>query len=132
MQSSSCAIGISEGARRLPTGRLSDLIARYDGYLQAGAPPGRHLGLPSPYMTMIVTLREPLHVAEHVDRRRPAASYESLIGGLHSTPVTIAHDGAQSGIQLCVSPLASRALFGMPAAELAGADMAAEDVIGRR
>jgi hypothetical protein len=82
-------------------------------------------------MTMILTLDEPLQVVCHLDRRRPASRYESLVGGLHSTPVVIGHDGAQSGIQVSVSPLASRALFGVPAGELAGVDLAAEDVLGR-
>ncbi|MBV9819460.1 MAG: AraC family transcriptional regulator [Solirubrobacterales bacterium] len=79
---------------------------------------------------MIVTLDEPLHVVCHLDRRRPPNQYDALIGGLHATPVVIAHDGAQSGIQLRVSPLASRALLGMPAGELADVDVAAEDVLG--
>jgi AraC-like DNA-binding protein len=45
--------------------------------------------------------------------------------------VIVAHDGAQSGIQLRVSPLASRALFGCPAGELASIDAPAEDVFGQ-
>jgi len=122
---------LSESARRSPTGPLRGLIARYDGYLQAGAPPARHLGLPSPYVTMIVTLGDRLRLVEHVDRSRPPVSYDSLIGGLHRTPVIVAHDGAQSGVHVRVSPLASRALFGVPAGELAGADLAADEVLGR-
>ena len=43
----------------------------------------------------------------------------------------IAHDGAQSGIQLQVSPLGARALFGLPAGELAGLDLPAADLLGR-
>ena len=122
---------VSESARRTPVHSLHGAIARYDGYRQRGVAPARHLGLPSPFMTLIVTLEEPLRLVEHVDRSRPPASYQSLVGGLHTTPVVIAHDGAQSGIQVRVSPLASRALFGMPAGELAGADHAAGEVLGR-
>jgi len=109
---------------------LRGLIAAYDGYRVRGAAPARHLGLPSPFMTVILTLDEPLDVVGHVDPRLPADRYDALVGGLHSTPVVIAHDGAQSGIQLRVSPLASRALFGMPAGELASVDVAAEQVLG--
>jgi AraC-like DNA-binding protein len=109
---------------------LRGLIAAYDGYRLRGGAPARHLGLPSPFMTVILTLDEPLEVVCHVDRRLPADRYDALVGGLHSTPVVIAHDGAQSGIQLRVSPLASRALFGMPAGELAGVDVPAEQVLG--
>jgi AraC-like DNA-binding protein len=122
---------VSESARSSPAPALRDLIARYDGYRQQGVAPARHLGLPSPFMTLIVTLQEPLQIVEHVDRGRPASSYRSLVGGLHTTPAVIAHDGSQSGIQLRVSPIASRALFGMPAGELAGTDLAADEVLGR-
>lgn len=122
---------VSESAHGTPEGALRGLVARYDGYRQRGVAPARHLGLPSPFMTLIVTLDEPLHLARHVDPRQPPASYDSLVGGLHATPVVVAHDGAQSGIQLSVSPLASRALLGMPAGALAGADFDAGDLLGR-
>jgi AraC-like DNA-binding protein len=109
---------------------LRGLVAAYDGYRLRGAAPELHLGLPSPFMTVIVTLDEPLQVVRHLDRRRPAGQYDALVGGLHASPVVIGHDGAQSGIQLRVSPLGSRALLGLPAGELAGVDVAAEDVLG--
>src|SRR5215831_1425021 len=99
---------VSESAHGSPARALRDLIASYDGYRQRGVAPARHLGLPSPFITLIFTLDEPLHLVEHVDRSRPPATYQSVIGGLHATSVVIAHDGAQSGIQLGVSPLASR------------------------
>jgi AraC-like DNA-binding protein len=122
---------INESVRSLPAAPLRGLIAAYDGYRQRGIGPAQHLGLPSPFMTLIVTLDEPLHIVRHLDRRRPSEHYEALIGGLHSSPVVIGHQGAQSGIQLRVSPLASRALLGVPAGELASVDLAAEDVLGR-
>src|SRR5262249_37267941 len=121
---------VSESARGSPARALQHAIASYDGYRQSGVQPALHLGLPSPFITLIVTLEEPLQLMQHVDRSRPPASYESVIGGLHATPVVLAHDGAQSGIQLSVSPLASRALFGIPAGELAGADLDAGEVLG--
>ncbi len=53
-----------------------------------------------------------------------------MVGGLHSSPALIAHDGAQSGIQLQLSPLAARPLAGLPAGELASMDVAAEEILG--
>jgi len=49
----------------------------------------------------------------------PPATFEALAGGLHDTAVAIRHDGSQHGIQLAVTASGCRALFGMPAAELA-------------
>jgi hypothetical protein len=64
------------GARGVPRGVLSGLIGADDGYLQHGMSPGRHLGLRSPFMTVIVSLYEPLDVARHIDPRRPPARYD--------------------------------------------------------
>jgi AraC-like DNA-binding protein len=121
---------IDESARGRPSLALGGLITEYSGFRQRGVEPALHRGLPSPFMTFIVTLYEPLRIVEQVDGR-PGAAYDVFVGGLHSRPALVGHDGAQSGIQLRVSPLASRALFGVPAGELAGADFAAEDVLGR-
>lgn len=82
-------------------------------------------------MTLIFTLDDQLNVAQHADLSQAAESYDSLLGGLHASPALIAHDGRQSGIQVAVSPLASRALFGVPAGELAWIDVHAADVFGR-
>jgi AraC-like DNA-binding protein len=81
-------------------------------------------------MTLIFTLYEPLHIVAHLDRRLPPSHYDSLLGGLHARPAVIEHGGAQSGIQLRLSPLGARALLGIPAGELAQHDFAAPDVLG--
>ncbi len=122
---------VSESVRYRPPAALRPYLAWCSGYRQAGLPAGRHRGLPSPYLTLIVTLDEPLTVAEHPNPVQPADRYDVLIGGLHTTPALIIHDGRQSGIQLGVTPLGARALLGLPAGELAGLDFNAADVVGR-
>lgn len=121
---------VNEARQALPAQPLRGLIAAYDGYRQKGLPPAIHRGLPSPFLTLIFTLDEPLHLVAHPDAQRPPTLYESLLGGLHHTPATIAHAGAQGGIQLCLSPLGARALLGVPAGELASQDFAAGEVLG--
>src|SRR5262249_13688828 len=64
------------------------------------------------------------------DPAQPGDVYVTLAGGLHTAPALITHEGAQSGIQLAVSPLASRALLGMPASELFSHDVDATEVCG--
>jgi hypothetical protein len=78
---------------------------------------------------MIVTLDEPLVIARHPDPRQPASAHDFLLGGLHTAPALVTHDGRQSGIQLALSPLGARVLLGMPAAELASIDVEAGDVL---
>jgi AraC-like DNA-binding protein len=113
-----------------PAPGLRALIDWYGGYRQAGMAPGRHRGMPSPYLTVIFTLDEPLDIAAHPDPRQPGGRYQTLAGGLHTSPALITHDGRQSGIQLGVRPLAARALLGLPAGELAHLDVEGADVLG--
>ena len=110
---------------------LRPLVSWYSGYREADAPPGRHRGLPSPWLTLIVTLDDPLMISEHPDPRQPASQHQVLIGGLHTTPALVTHDGRQSGIQLGLTPLGARVLLSVPAGELATLDLEGDEVLGR-
>ena len=121
---------INEHAAHVPAPALRGLVGSYIGFRQAGAEPARHRGLPSGSLTLIFTLDDPLVLAAHPDPRQPAGIYETIAGGLHTSPAIITHDGRQSGIQLGLSPLGARILLGRPAGELAEIDVAAADVLG--
>ncbi|MFB7471471.1 helix-turn-helix domain-containing protein [Kitasatospora sp. NPDC056184] len=121
---------VDEVIRVRPATALRPYVAWYAGYRQRGLPPALHRGLPSPYLTFILTLDEPLTMAGHPDPGQPPGRFATLLGGLHTAPALISHDGRQSGIQLAVHPLAARALFGLPAGELSGLDLPAEAVLG--
>jgi AraC-like DNA-binding protein len=120
-----------EHVRGRPAGRLRPYVSFYSGYRQDGLPAATHRGLPSPYLTLIFTLDDPLVVARHPDPRQAGGRYDALAGGLHLTPALITHQGRQSGVQLAVSPLGCRALFGRPAAELINQDVDAAELLGR-
>lgn len=122
---------VDEAVRVRPTGVMASYAAWYSGYRQDGLLPGRHRGLPSPYLTLILTLDDPLTVAVHPRVEQPAETYDTLVGGLHTAPALITHPGRQSGIQIALHPLAARPLFGLPAGELAGLDLPADTVLGR-
>jgi AraC-like DNA-binding protein len=121
---------IDEHSRRQPAGPLRPYVAWYVGYRQRGVAPAVHRGLPSPFLTLIITLDEPLSMLAHPDPGQPPGHFTTLLGGLHSTPALITHDGAQSGIQVALRPLGTRALLGLPAGELADIDVPAESVLG--
>jgi AraC-like DNA-binding protein len=114
---------VNEAVRVRPSEALRPFIAYYSGFRQAGVEPAEHRGLPSPYLTLIFTLDDPVTVAIHPDPRQPA-------GGLHSSPALITHDGRQSGVQLALSPLGARAILGVPAGELAVIDVDGSVVLG--
>ncbi|WP_250008954.1 helix-turn-helix transcriptional regulator [Actinoplanes sp. M2I2] len=121
---------VDEYVQVRPGAGLAPFVAVYSGYRQRGVAPMRHLGLPSPYLTMILTLDEPLVMAAHPDPRQRPGSYDALVGGLHLAPAVIIHDGRQSGVQVALRPLGCRALLGVPAAELAGLDVDAAALFG--
>jgi AraC-like DNA-binding protein len=109
---------------------LRPFVASAVGYLQEGLAPGLHRGLPSPFLTFVVTLDEPLEMVAHPDPRQPAGRYDGLIGGLHTRPALIEHPGRQAGIQLSLTPSGARALLGVPAGGLASVDAAVDEVLG--
>jgi len=124
------AAALSESVQAAPAPPLRALVAGYSGYRQEGVPPAVHRGLPSPYLTLIITLDDPLTVARHPDPAAGPGCYLTLAGGLHTSPALITHQGRQSGIQLALSPLGARALLGLPAGELASVDVDAAEVLG--
>jgi AraC-like DNA-binding protein len=121
---------IDEHARHNPPARLRPFVSGYAGYRQEGVAPARHRGLPSPELTFIVTLDDPLAIDAHPDPGQPADSYDTLLGGLHTSPALVSHQGRWSGVQLGLTPLGARMLLGLPAAGLANWDAEATDVIG--
>src|SRR4051794_31905098 len=121
---------VQDWAFRRPGPPLAPFVAGYQGYRMVGLPPARHVGLPSPFLTLILSLHEPLVVAAHPDPAQTGGSYTTLVGGLHTSPALITHDGAQSGVQVSLDPLAARALLGVPAGELAELDVDADAVLG--
>src|SRR5947209_7673023 len=58
---------VDEHHRGIPAEPLRPYVAAYTGYRQRGVPPARHRGLPSPYLTLIFTLDEPLTIVAHPD-----------------------------------------------------------------
>ncbi|SFT99397.1 Helix-turn-helix domain-containing protein [Geodermatophilus amargosae] len=120
----------SEFVVHRPHAALRGLVADAVGYRQEGLAPGTHRGLPSPTLTLVVTLGEPLDVTAHPDPAQAPGRYDALLGGLHTTPALIRHPGRQTGIQFSLSPLGARRLLGVPAGELAGLDVDLVDVLG--
>jgi AraC-like DNA-binding protein len=105
-----------------PTGAVVSAV----GYETVRAPPGDHRGLPSPFLTFIVTLDEPVVLAETAGER----GLEVVVAGLSTEVETVRMPERQTGLQAAVHPLAARRLFGMPAGELARMSVEGEDVLG--
>lgn len=119
-----------ESVAHRPHPALRRYVAAATGYAHEGLPPGEHLGLPSPWLTLVLTLDEPLVMAAHPDPAQSPGRYDALVGGLHVRPARIAHPGRQAGIQLALTPAGARALLGVPAGALASVDVALDELLG--
>ena len=108
---------------------LSRYVTLAVGYRLAGAPPGVHVGMPSGTLTLVVPFDEPLVLSGVGLSRR--TSFQGVLAGLATAPTLIHHAGSQHGLQLGLTPAGARALFGLPAAELAERSVELEDVVGR-
>jgi AraC-like DNA-binding protein len=108
----------SEWITRSPAARLRPYVSKYIGYRLLGHPPGLHRGLPSQNMTLIFSINRAIDVVAQTNRSHRPRSYRTVLGGLHDAPALIAHDGNQEGVAVQLSPIGSRRLIGLPAAEL--------------
>lgn len=110
---------VAEHVVHVPGPLMRPYVRRIVGYRLAGFTPAVHRGLPSRSVTFIVSLAAPLVIGALPDGQPGLHEFDMCVGGLHTTPVDVHHDGAQHGLHLEVTPAGARALFGMPAAELA-------------
>ena len=78
----------------------------------------------------MLSLGPPVDVTVMPDPAQAPASFDALVGGLHASPVTIAYERSQRGIQLDLTPFGARALFGVPAGALGSAVVALDELLG--
>jgi len=111
---------------------LPGVLASTVGYAVAEPAERLHRGVPSPWLTFILSLDEPIAWSQEANALgTPAERREAvLVSGLHPNATYIRMPRVQAGIQMAVHPLAARRLFGASAAELAGPDAAGVDVLG--
>lgn len=114
----------------LPAPPLRGYVEAYLGYRAVGFAPGLQRRLPSRHMTFAVGIGAPVQVREPTDATGRSLRYRCVIGGLQATAATIAHGGYQEGVAICLSPLGSRAVLGMPAAALWDQSLEAVELLG--
>lgn len=116
---------------RAPDPRLRPAVDRYVGYRMTGFAPGLHRGLPSRYMTFIVSIGPPINVVAQTNPVQAPAVYRTAVGGLQASPAMVAHDGNQQGVAVELTPPGSRTLFGAPSSALWDRTLELADIAGR-
>lgn len=109
------------------------VVASAVGYATADIEQSIHRGLPSPYLTFIVTLDQPVVGAftRAAALGPDAISTTVTAAGLHTEPAYIRQPPVQTGIQLALYPPAARVVLGVPAGELSGLMVDAGAVVGK-
>jgi AraC-like DNA-binding protein len=122
---------VAESTVYRPPALLRPYVESYVGYRYAGFPAGEHMGLPSRHLTFVISFDAPLELSRLPDGSARPTTFDALLGGLHTSPAVIRHDGSQHGIQLQITPAGARGLFGLPAGDVARLVVPLDAVWGR-
>ncbi|MEU0311261.1 MULTISPECIES: AraC family transcriptional regulator [Streptomyces] len=113
-----------------PAPALRRYVRSYAGFDLRGFPAGVHCGPPGRVLTAVISLSDPLGIGAGVDDGSPVTRFGSVAGGLMCRSVAIHHDGRQHGVQVSLTPLGARAVYGMPAAALAHRLVPLDELLG--
>ncbi|MDQ2628078.1 AraC family transcriptional regulator [Mycolicibacter senuensis] len=100
------------------------------GYRALDVPDAVHRGMPSATLTFIVSLDDGVQAADTAEALPAAPPNPILLGGLHVQASHVRQRRGQAGVQVALHPLAARAVFGIPAAELSVTDFDAIPILG--
>ncbi|QIK73594.1 helix-turn-helix transcriptional regulator [Propioniciclava coleopterorum] len=106
--------------------RLRGLVESCVAFDVATDPDATHHGLPSPAATVIAAFGDPLDCGWPDGGQR--GRWRLLVAGLHRGPALVHTHGRVRGVQVALTPLGVRALFGVPIGALAGVIVEAEDL----
>lgn len=120
----------SQWLTRQPHPALARMIDRYVGYRLSGFQAGLHRGLPSRFMTFIVSIGPEIDVRAQTDPTQSPHRYRCVLAGLQATPALIAHGGYQEGVAVELSPTGCRALLGVPARACWNTSLELAEIIG--
>lgn len=101
------------------------------GYRTLDIPEVVHRGMPSSMLTFIVSLDDGVEAGDTASALAVARPNPLLLSGLHVRASHVRLRRGQTGAQLAVHPLAARALFGVPTAELPLAEYDATALLDR-
>ncbi|MGW9299243.1 helix-turn-helix domain-containing protein [Streptomyces cyaneofuscatus] len=113
-----------------PAPALRRYVRSYVGFDLRGFPAGVHCGPPGRVLTAVISLSGPLGIGTGADDGSPVTRFDGVAGGLMSRSVAVHHDGRQHGVQVSLTPLGARAVYGVPAAALAHRLVPLDELLG--
>jgi AraC-like DNA-binding protein len=112
-----------------PHPALRGHVHGYCGYREDTVAPLRRSETPSATAALILSFGDEISVSVGGER---AQRHTSFLAPLHDRPATTEHAGRQHGVEVMLSPLATRRLAGMPLQELPGGVVDLELLFGAR
>ncbi|SEP79670.1 helix-turn-helix domain-containing protein [Microlunatus flavus] len=111
---------------------LPGVVASTVGYASVESEERLHRGVPSPWLTVILSLDGPIAWSEDLDGIGTGAERREsvLVSALHTRATAVRLPRRQAGLQLAVHPLEARRLLGASPAELASRGVTGPDVLG--
>ena len=120
-------------ALRPPDDRLRPYVrGDYVGYTEWAGSASRRREFPGPFAVMVFEFGPPIRIVEAGDPRRVSSHRGGFVSGLGDTFVVCEHDGFQQGIQVNLTAIGARLLFGVPMSELSGRVVSLPDVLPAR
>ncbi len=121
-----------EVARRPLAPLLRPYVRECVGYVERSAAPLRRREFPGSRIVVILELGPPIDVYGP-DEAAPAARFGSgFVAGLHERYAMTEHQGVQAGVQLDLTPIGARLLFGLPMRELTGQVVELDELMPKR
>lgn len=127
----SSELGEWELAYRAPAGPLQPFVYPYCGYRERTLGFTDRREVPGIIVPIIINLGPALDVSLPGAPGVFARFDRPFVAGLHGAHTVVRTRGEQTGIQVNVSPVGARVLFGMPMSEVANRVVDLEDVLGR-
>lgn len=121
------ALGSWTVVRREPPPDLRPYVVGFSGYRERARSFSRHLQAATVKIPLIFNLGSPFHLDSPLARDQQRSSF---VAGLHDGPTLVGADGPQHCVQVDLTPLGARRIFGLPMDELAHRVIELDDLIG--
>ena len=118
-----------EIATRPPTPRLRAHVRDLLGYVEAAAGKLRRRELPGPQVALLLEFGAPIRIFAAGSDRLVSRYPGGFVAGMQDSFTLTEHDGAQSGLQVNLTPIGARLFFGVPMTELTGRVVGLRDLL---
>lgn len=117
-----------ELAIRAPAPSVRPYVRDYCGYVERTDGPLRRRELPSLQAVLIFDFGPPIRLLESGDPRRASRHHSGFVAGVGDSFTMTEHDGFSQGVQVNLTAIGARLVFGVPMVHLANTTIALDDL----